>query len=41
VTADGKRFLMIKDEDRDGVTTKEIIVVQGWADDVRRLSVRT
>jgi len=38
VTADGNRFLMIKDEDRDRVTSKEIVVVQGWADEVRRLS---
>jgi hypothetical protein len=41
VTADGKRFLMIKDEDQDRVTSKEIVVVQGWADEVNRLSVRT
>jgi serine/threonine-protein kinase len=41
VTADGTRFLMIKDEDRDRVTSKEIVVVQGWADEVSRLAVRT
>jgi hypothetical protein len=41
VTADGTRFLMIKDEDRDRVTSKEIVVVQGWADEVRRLSAAT
>jgi serine/threonine-protein kinase len=41
VTADGKRFLMIKDEDQDRVTSKEIVVVQGWADEVNRLSART
>ena len=38
VTADGKRFLMIKDEDQDRATSKEIIVVKGWADEVSRLS---
>jgi len=41
VTADGTRFLMIKDEDQDSVTSKQIIVVQGWADEVSRLSSRT
>ena len=41
VTADGKRFLMIKDDDQDRATSKEIVVVQGWADEVRRLSTRT
>jgi dipeptidyl aminopeptidase/acylaminoacyl peptidase len=38
VTADGKRFLMIKDDDQDRATSKQIIVVQGWADEVSRLS---
>jgi serine/threonine-protein kinase len=41
VTADGNRFLMIKDEDQDRITSKEIVVVQGWADEVSRLSART
>jgi len=41
VTADGRRFLMIKDEDQDRATSKEIVVVQGWADEVSRLSART
>jgi eukaryotic-like serine/threonine-protein kinase len=41
VTADGTRFLMIKDEDQDRATSKEIVVVQGWADEVSRLSART
>jgi hypothetical protein len=31
---------MIKDEDQDRVTSKEIVVVQGWADEVNRLSAR-
>jgi hypothetical protein len=38
VTADGTRFLMIKDEDQDRASSREIVVVQGWADEVRRLS---
>jgi serine/threonine-protein kinase len=37
VTADGQRFLMIKDDDQDKATSKQIIVVLGWADEVRRL----
>jgi serine/threonine-protein kinase len=41
VTADGTRFLMIKDEDQDRATSNEIVVVQGWADEVTRLSSRT
>jgi serine/threonine-protein kinase len=41
VTADGQRFLMIKDDDQDSATSKQIIVVQGWADEVTRLSSRT
>ena len=41
VTADGTRFLMIRDEDQDRATSKEIVVVQGWADEVSRLSART
>jgi len=38
VTADGKRFLMIKDEDQDLATSKQIIVALGWANEVNRLS---
>jgi hypothetical protein len=41
VTADGKRFLMIKDEDQDRAMSREIVVVQGWADEVGRLAQRT
>jgi eukaryotic-like serine/threonine-protein kinase len=40
VTADGKRFLMIKDDDQDRATSKEIVVVQGWADELSRLSAK-
>jgi hypothetical protein len=38
VTADGKRFLMIKDKDQDSATSKQIVVVLGWADEVSRIS---
>ena len=38
VTADGKRFLMIKDEAPDTAVSKQIIVVLGWADEIKRLS---
>jgi serine/threonine-protein kinase len=38
VTPDGQRFLMIKDDDQDKTTSKRIIVVLDWADEVRRLS---
>jgi len=37
VTPDGKRFLMIKDEDQDSATSKQIIVALGWADELNRL----
>jgi serine/threonine-protein kinase len=38
VTADGKRFLMIKDDDQDKTVSRQIVVVLGWADELRRLS---
>jgi hypothetical protein len=40
VTADGRRFLMIKDEDQDRVASRQIVVVQGWAGEVARLSAK-
>jgi serine/threonine protein kinase len=40
VTADGKRFLMIKDDDQDRATSKQIVVVLGWADELSRLSAK-
>ncbi len=40
VTADGKRFLMIKDEAPDTAYSKQIVVVLGWADEVSRLSAK-
>jgi serine/threonine-protein kinase len=38
VTADGKRFLMIKDDDQDSVTSTQVVVVLDWADELRRRS---
>jgi serine/threonine-protein kinase len=37
VTSDGRRFLMIKD-DQDTAVSSEVVVVQGWADELRRLA---
>ena len=38
VTPDGARFLMIKDEDQDSATSRQLVVVLGWADELNRLS---
>jgi serine/threonine-protein kinase len=38
VTADGNRFLMIKDEDQDLTTSTRVVVVQGWADELTRIA---
>ena len=38
VTADGERFLMIKDEDQDSATSRQVVVVLGWADELNRMS---
>jgi len=38
VTGDGRRFLMIRDDDQDSATSRQIIVVQGWANELDRLS---
>ena len=36
VTADGSRFLLIRDDDQDRVTSKQIVVAQSWADELSR-----
>jgi serine/threonine-protein kinase len=36
VTADGQHFLMIKDDDQESAVSKQIVVVLGWADELRR-----
>ena len=38
VTPDGERFLMIKDEDQDSASSRQVVVVLGWADELNRLS---
>ena len=38
VTADGKHFLMIKDDDQDAATSKQIVVALAWANELNRLS---
>ncbi|HSL21509.1 MAG TPA: protein kinase [Vicinamibacterales bacterium] len=40
VTRDGRRFLMIDEAEESTITSDRIIVVQGWADELRRLSSR-
>jgi hypothetical protein len=37
VTADGRRFLMVKDEAADTAVSKQIVVVLGWAGEVTRM----
>jgi Tol biopolymer transport system component len=41
VTADGQRFLMIRDNDQDSTTSKQMVVVLGWADEVSRAVARS
>jgi hypothetical protein len=38
VTADGQRFLMVKDDDQDSATSNQMVVVLGWSDELNRLS---
>ena len=38
VTGDGHRFLMIRDDDQDAATSRQIVVVLGWADGLSRSS---
>jgi serine/threonine-protein kinase len=41
VTADGKRFLMIKDDDQDRAISKQIVVVLGWAEELNRIAAKS
>ena len=41
VTADGQRFLMVRDDDIEKEGSREIILVQGWAGELSRLSAQT
>lgn len=38
VADDGKRFLMIKDDDQDSATSRQVVVVLGWANELNQLS---
>jgi Tol biopolymer transport system component len=38
VTGDGRRFLMIKDDDEDTATSRQVVVVFAWASELDRLS---
>lgn len=40
VTADGQRFLMIRDDDVARETARQIVLVQNWADELRRRFTR-
>jgi serine/threonine-protein kinase len=40
VTPDGRRFLMIKDEDQDSSTSKQIVIVLGWAGELSRIAAK-
>ena len=40
VTADGRRFLMIKDEDQDSTTSKQVVIVLGWASELSRIAAK-
>lgn len=40
VTADGQRFLMIKDDDQDRAISKEIVVALGWAEELNRSATK-
>jgi Tol biopolymer transport system component len=41
VTADGKRFLMVKDDDQDRTASKRVVVVLGWARELSRMAVKS
>jgi serine/threonine protein kinase/Tol biopolymer transport system component len=41
VTADGTRFLMVKDDDQDRTVSKQVVVVLGWADELSRMAVKS
>jgi hypothetical protein len=38
ISADGQRFLMVKDEERKPQPATEIIFVQNWFEELRRLA---
>jgi serine/threonine-protein kinase len=40
VTADGQRFLMVKDDDQDRTISKQIVVVLDWAGELSRMAAK-
>lgn len=40
VTADGQRFLMIRDDDIEAETSRQIVLVQAWAAELSRAGLR-
>jgi hypothetical protein len=40
VTADGTRFLMVKDGDPDRAASKQIVVVLGWTSELSRMAAK-
>ncbi|HVE16086.1 MAG TPA: hypothetical protein VNB29_05085, partial [Chthoniobacterales bacterium] len=41
VTADGKRFLMVKDDDQDRTVSKQLVVALGWVSELSRMAVKS
>ena len=41
IATDGHRFLMVRDDDIEKETSREIVLVQGWAGELSRLFGRT
>lgn len=41
VTPDGQRFLMINDDDPATTRSRDVVVVQNWADELKRISSRS
>ncbi len=41
VTANGQRFLMVKDDDQDRTMSKQLVVVLGWVRELSRTAVRS
>ncbi len=41
VTADGNRFLMIRDDDQDAGSSRQIVVAMGWAGELARMASKS
>ena len=40
VASDGRRFLMVKDDDQDRTVSKQVVVVLGWAGELSRMAIK-